>query len=33
MEIFSKNDIKIDSITIKSPSLEEVFLDIVNDGK
>jgi ABC-2 type transport system ATP-binding protein len=33
MEIFSKNDIKIESITIKSPSLEEVFLDIVNDGK
>ena len=33
MEIFSKNNIKIESITIKSPSLEEVFLDIVNDGK
>ncbi len=33
MEIFSKNNIKIESITIKSPSLEEIFLDIVNDKK
>jgi ABC-2 type transport system ATP-binding protein len=33
MEIFSKNNIKIESITIKSPSLEDVFLDIVNDKK
>ncbi len=33
LEIFSKNNVKIESITIKSPSLEEVFLDIVNDGK
>ena len=33
MEDFSKNGIKIESITIKSPSLEEVFLDMVNDKK
>jgi ABC-2 type transport system ATP-binding protein len=33
MQNFSKNDIKIESIIIKSPSLEEVFLDMVNDKK
>ena len=33
MQDFSKNDIKIESITIKTPSLEEVFLDMVNDKK
>lgn len=31
MEDFSKNNIKIDSITIESPSLEDVFLNMVND--
>jgi ABC-2 type transport system ATP-binding protein len=31
MEDFSKNNIKIDSITIKSASLEDVFLNMVND--
>jgi ABC-2 type transport system ATP-binding protein len=33
MEIFSKNKINIESITIKSPSLEEIFLDMVNNKK
>ena len=31
MEDFSKNNIKIDSITIESASLEDVFLNMVND--
>ena len=30
---FSKNDIKIESIRIKTPSLEEIFLDMVHDKK
>ena len=30
---FSKNNIKIESIIINSPSLEEVFLDIINKNK
>ncbi|MGN6630453.1 MAG: multidrug ABC transporter ATP-binding protein, partial [Candidatus Nitrosocosmicus sp.] len=33
MDDFSKNNIKIESILIKSPSLEEVFLDMVNEKK
>ncbi|MBA3750027.1 MAG: ABC transporter ATP-binding protein [Nitrosopumilus sp.] len=33
IESLTKNNIKIESIEIKSPSLEEVFLDIVNDKK
>ena len=33
MQDFSKNDIKIESIIIKTPSLEEVFLDMVHDKK
>ncbi len=31
IEDLSKNNIKIESIAIKSPSLEEVFLNMVND--
>ena len=30
IENFSKNNVKIESITIKSPSLEDVFLNMVN---
>jgi ABC-2 type transport system ATP-binding protein len=33
IEKLTKNNIKIESIEIKSPSLEEVFLNIVNDKK
>jgi ABC-2 type transport system ATP-binding protein len=33
MEIFSKNKINIECITIKSPSLEEIFLNMVNNKK
>ena len=33
MDIFSKNNVQIESIAIKSPSLEEIFLDMVNDKK
>jgi ABC-2 type transport system ATP-binding protein len=33
MADFSKSNIKIESILIKSPSLEEVFLDMVNEKK
>jgi ABC-2 type transport system ATP-binding protein len=33
MDDFSKNNIKIESILIKSPSLEEVFLDMVIEKK
>jgi ABC-2 type transport system ATP-binding protein len=33
MELFSKNGVQIESITITPPSLEDVFLTIVNYGK
>src|SRR6478736_1403169 len=33
IDIFSKNSIKIESIIINSPSLEEVFLDVINKNK
>lgn len=33
MDDFSQNNIKIESILIKLPSLEEVFLDMVNEKK
>lgn len=33
LEDFSNNNIKIEGIVIKSPSLEEVFLDMVNEMK
>jgi ABC-2 type transport system ATP-binding protein len=33
MELLSNNGIQIESITITSPSLEDVFLTIVNSGK
>jgi len=33
IQLFSKNDIQIESIAINPPSLEEVFLTIVNDRK
>jgi hypothetical protein len=33
MELLSNNGIQIESITITPPSLEDVFLTIVNYGK
>jgi ABC-2 type transport system ATP-binding protein len=33
IEGFSKNNIQIESIAIKSPSLEEIFLNMVNDER
>jgi ABC-2 type transport system ATP-binding protein len=33
IEDFSKNNIQIESIAIKSPSLEETFLNMVNDER
>ena len=33
IEGFSKNNIQIESIAIKSPSLEEIFLNMVNNEK
>jgi ABC-2 type transport system ATP-binding protein len=32
MQDFSMNNVKIESIVIKSPSLEDVFLDMVNEN-
>jgi hypothetical protein len=33
IEGFSKNNIQIESIAIKSPSLEEIFLNMVSNEK
>jgi ABC-2 type transport system ATP-binding protein len=33
IEVFSKNNIQIESIAIKSPSLEEIFLNMVNNER